>query len=162
MPLNSTFWICSVCTVPLHTLRGGRSCAKARRAIRQKVWTRTTILSPKIHHFVAILRFVVIYALFGRLLAKKCPFFVNISVSWVRSTLLHGTYCILYWTEFANLQLRAKTTIFLRKWQLRAWRKMCGHFRICRKPANFCHPASMKNSTDVSAESARFLDMLIY
>ena len=48
-----------------------------------------------IRYFVAILWFVQIYALFGRLWAKKVIFWV--SVSWTRSALLHSIYCILYW-----------------------------------------------------------------
>ena len=57
---------------------------------------RTEILSPNIRYFVAILRFVVIYALFGNFLAKKVPFWVKNSVPCARSVLLHGIYCILY------------------------------------------------------------------
>ena len=55
--------------------QSGRSCAKARRAFAKKVLTWTKILSPNIQYFVAILRFVAIYALFGNLRAKKCLFF---------------------------------------------------------------------------------------
>ena len=40
-------------------VQDGRSCAKG---LRQKVWTRTKIFIPNIHYFVAILRFVAIYA----------------------------------------------------------------------------------------------------
>ena len=50
-----------------HSQQGGRSCAGARGGPRQRVWTLTKILSPNICYFVAILRFVVIYALFGKL-----------------------------------------------------------------------------------------------
>ena len=39
-----------------------------------EVWTRTKIVSPNIRYLVAILRFVAIYTLFGRLGAKKCFF----------------------------------------------------------------------------------------
>ena len=42
------------------------------------------------------LRFVAIYALFGDLRAKKVPFWVKNSVSWARSALLHGIYCIIH------------------------------------------------------------------
>ena len=42
------------------------------------------------------LRFVVIYALFGDLWAKKVPFWVKNSVSLERSALLHGIYCIFH------------------------------------------------------------------
>ena len=40
----------------------------------RKVWTRTKSFSPNIRYFVAILRFVAIYALFGNLWAKKVLF----------------------------------------------------------------------------------------
>ena len=65
--------------------------------------------------FCRELRFVAIYALFGDLWAKKVPFWVKNSISWARSALLHGIYCILYWVKFANLRLRAKTTHLSRK-----------------------------------------------
>ena len=51
--------------------------------------------------FVEILRFVAIYALFGRL-CQTVFFGVNKSVSWVRIALLYGIYCILHWFKFAN------------------------------------------------------------
>ena len=46
--------------------------------------------------FFRELRFVAIYAPFGDLWAKKMPFWVKNSVSWARSALLHGIYCIFY------------------------------------------------------------------
>ena len=46
--------------------------------------------------FFRELRFVAIYALFGDLWSKKVPFWVKNSVSWARSALLHGIYCIFY------------------------------------------------------------------
>ena len=42
------------------------------------------------------LRFVAIYPLFGDLWAKKVSFWVKNSVSWARSALLHGIYCIFH------------------------------------------------------------------
>ena len=42
------------------------------KGLYRKVSTLTKIFSPFIRFFAAILRFVVIYALFGILLAKKC------------------------------------------------------------------------------------------
>ena len=42
------------------------------------------------------LRFVAIYALFGDLWAKKVLFWVKNSVSWARSALFRGIYCIFY------------------------------------------------------------------
>ena len=69
---------------------------------------------PEYTLFCRKLRFVAIYALFGDLLAKKVSFWVKNSVSWARSALLHGIYCIFHWVNFANLQLRAKTTHSMR------------------------------------------------
>ena len=46
--------------------------------------------------FCREIRFVAIYALFGDLWAKKVPFWVKNSVSWARSALLHGIYCIFH------------------------------------------------------------------
>ena len=46
--------------------------------------------------FCRELGFVAIYALFGDLWAKKVPYWVKNSVSWARSALLHGIYCIFY------------------------------------------------------------------
>ena len=46
--------------------------------------------------FYRKLRFVAICARFGDLWAKKVPFWVKNSVSWARSALLHGIYCIFY------------------------------------------------------------------
>ena len=51
---------------------------------------------PKHTLFCRELRFVAIYALFGDLWAKKVPFWVKNSVSWARSALLHGIYCIFH------------------------------------------------------------------
>ena len=52
----------------------------------------------KLEHtlFCRELRFVAIYALFGDLWAKIVPFWVKNSVSWARSALLHGIYCIFH------------------------------------------------------------------
>ena len=66
-------------------------------------------LSPNIHYFVTIFRFVAIYKLFGNLWTKTVFLRVKNSVSWARSALLHGIYFILYIVKFPNLQLRAKT-----------------------------------------------------
>ena len=46
--------------------------------------------------FCRELRFVATNALFGDLWAKKLPFWVKNSVSWARSALLHGIYCIFH------------------------------------------------------------------
>ena len=55
------------------------------KGVRQKVWPRTKILNPNIRYIVAILWFVTIYALFGRLFTY----------------ILHSKYFISYWIEFA-------------------------------------------------------------
>ena len=65
--------------------------------------------------FCRKLRFVAIYALFGDLWAKKSAFLGQNSVSWARSALLHGIYCIFDWVKFENLRLRVKTTHLSRK-----------------------------------------------
>ena len=57
-------------------MANGHPCnSTGKKGLRRKVWTRTKMLSPyNIRYFVAVLRFVVIYALFGDLWAKKVPF----------------------------------------------------------------------------------------
>ena len=50
---------------------GWQKLCEGMKSLRRKVWTWTKILSPNIDYFVAIERFVAIYALFGRLWAKK-------------------------------------------------------------------------------------------
>ena len=47
--------------------------------------------------------------------AKIVPLWVKNSVSWARSALLHGIYCIFHWVNFANLRLRTITTHLTRK-----------------------------------------------
>ena len=110
----------------------------ARKQTAEK--TQTQIWSPNIPYFVAILRFVAIYALFGRLLAKKVLFWVKSSVSWARSALLHCIYCILYWTKCANFQLRGKTTHLLQISKDASDERIEGIFCVCRKPGNFLPP----------------------
>ena len=52
---------------------------------------------PKHTLFCCKLRFVAIYALFLEIFGqKKVPFWVKNSVSWARSALLHGIYCIFH------------------------------------------------------------------
>ena len=51
--------------------QGGRSFCEGTEGLRRKVWNRTKILSPNICYIVAVSWFVAIYALFGRLWAKK-------------------------------------------------------------------------------------------
>ena len=57
-----------------HKWTGWQKLREGTKDLCRKVWTRTKISSPDIRYFVAILRFVAIYALFGRLGAKKCFF----------------------------------------------------------------------------------------
>ena len=61
-----------------------------------KSWDSDENFKPEHSLFCRKLRLVAIYALFGDLWAKKVPFWVKNSVSWVRSALLHGIYCIFY------------------------------------------------------------------
>ena len=61
------------------------------------------MLSSNLRNFSVILRFVAIYALYGRLWAKKLLF-------WVKNS----AYCILYWIKFAILQIR-KNEAFVAK-----------------------------------------------
>ena len=58
----------------LHIIRtpGWRKSREGAKGIRRKVWTRTKNLSPNIHYFIALLRFVAIYVLFRT--HKKCFF----------------------------------------------------------------------------------------
>ena len=56
---------------------GWQNLLQGEKGLRQKVWTRTKILSPNIRYFVEILRFVAIYALFGRLRGKGIFFGSN-------------------------------------------------------------------------------------
>ena len=90
--------------------------------------------------FCRELRFVAIYALFGDLWAKKVPFWVKNSVSWARSALLHGIYCIFHWVNFANLRLRAKTTHLTRKLWIRAWQKFSLPFLLLTKGCQVLPP----------------------
>ena len=77
-------------------IAGWQKLCEGMKGLRRKVWTQTKILSPKIRYIVAILYIVATYAPFGRLWAKKVLLRVKNSVSWAKSALLHGTYCILY------------------------------------------------------------------
>ena len=75
--------------------QGGRSCTGARVAPAEKFGLGRKF-KPEHTLFCRKLRFFAIYALFGDLWAKKVPFWVKNSVSWARSVLLHGIYCISY------------------------------------------------------------------
>ena len=85
---------------------------------RQKVWTRTKILSPNIRYFVEILRFVAIYALFGNLWTKKCLFWSKTVLLWQE---VH--YYIVYIAYYTDLNLQ-----------------ICNYLqkqRICREYSNY-------------------------
>ena len=107
----------------MQCLKTSLCCLLSRRAevAREHGWHPPKSLDPDKNlipeHtlFCCKLRFVAIYALFGDLWAKKVPFGVKNSVSWARSALLHGIYCIFHWVNFANLRLREKTTHLTRK-----------------------------------------------
>ena len=80
------------------TLKAGwQKLRDGAKGLRRKVLTQRKILSPFIHYFVAVLRFVAIYALFGYLRPKKCSF-------WSKTVFLgqkvpyymDGTYCFSY------------------------------------------------------------------
>ena len=47
---------------------GWQKLCEGTKGHRQKVWTQTKILSPNIRYFVAILRFVAIYAFYKALI----------------------------------------------------------------------------------------------
>ena len=103
------------------------------KGLRRKVWIWTKILSPNRRYFILILRFVAIHAFFGNLWTKSVFF-------WARSALLHGIYCILYWVEFAKLQVRAKTTVLRENSKYALEESFYGHLCPLWKAANFCHP----------------------
>ena len=94
------------------------------------------ILSSNIRYFVAVLRFVVIYAFMKHLLRFKCK-----TASFCPDSDKKDPTC---------LQIRAKTTFFVAILVIRAktmffCRKLANtrteeFFCVCRKPANFCHP----------------------
>ena len=65
------------------------------KGLRRKVWNQTKIFIPNILYFVAILRFVAIHAIFGRLWSKTVFF-------WARNALSDGIYCLPWWYRFAN------------------------------------------------------------
>ena len=83
-------------------MQGGRSCTEAQGAPLKSLDLDKNF-EPERMLFCRELRFVAIYALFGDLWAKKVPFWVKNSVSWARSALLHGIYCIFHRVNFANL-----------------------------------------------------------
>ena len=83
---------------------GWQKLCEGTKGPRRKVWFRTKILSPKTRYFVGILKFVVIYALFGNLWpwAKK-DFWGQKQCCLGNSALIYGMYCILHRIKCANL-----------------------------------------------------------
>ena len=95
---------------------------------------------PEHTQFCRKLRFVVIYALFGDLCAKKVPFWVQNSVCWARSALLHiYMVYIAYFTE-----LNSKIWDYAQK------------RRICRENFNYAEslpsPATLSGGRSLAAE----------
>ena len=79
-----------------------------------KVWPRTKFFSPNIRYFVAKLKFVAIYTLFGNILAKKWvsgskTLFLGQEVHYYMGYIAH------YTVQFANLQSCAKNEAFVAK-----------------------------------------------
>ena len=82
VPPNRTPWhLWHVCScyqlLPQSAIRpsapaGWQNLCEGTKGLRRKVWTRTKISSTNIRYFVVILRFVAIFAVFGRLGAIKC------------------------------------------------------------------------------------------
>ena len=116
--------------------QGGRTCTGAQVAPAEKFGLDENF-KPKHTLFCCELRFVVI-----GLWAKKVPFWVKNSVSWARSALLHGKYCIFHWVNFVNLRLRAKTTHLSRKLYKRGWRKFSWPFLPPTKGCQVLPPCS--------------------
>ena len=87
---------CKFANFSQYNMQGGRSCAGARGGPPPNSLDSDKNFKPRHTLFCCELRFVAIYALFGDLLAKKVPFWVKNSVSWARSALLHGIYCIFH------------------------------------------------------------------
>ena len=93
-----------------------------------KVWTQTKILSPNIRYFVAILRFVAIYARCGRLWAKQ--FFLGQKQSFL------GKWYIWYILRIINRCICRENSKYVSD------EVFFGHFGARQKAANFCHPES--------------------
>ena len=71
-------------------LAGWQKLCEGTKGLGQKLWTRTKTSSLNIRYFVATLRFVVIYALFGNLWAKSV--FLGQEIHYY----MVGRYCKLY------------------------------------------------------------------
>ena len=55
----------------IHLKPRWQKLSEGTKGLRRKVWNQTKILSPNILYFFAILRFVAIHELFGRLWPRK-------------------------------------------------------------------------------------------
>ena len=106
---NRIYWIAQSKVVIRWVPNRVAEVARRHEGPSPKVLTWKKILSPNTHYFVAILRFVAIYAVFGILIEKQCfflskivffchnSFFLSKIVFFgENSALIHGKYCILY------------------------------------------------------------------
>ena len=80
---------------------GWQKLCEGKKGLQRKVWTFTKFLGTNIRYFVAILRFVAIYALFGRLGAKKCSFetttaFLGHEVHYYRVYIAYYTFVVIF------------------------------------------------------------------
>ena len=118
------YWPCS----------GWQKLCEGAEGLRRKVWTRTKILSLNIRYFVAILRFVAIYAqIFGH-----TKYFFGSKTVFVGQE-MH--YCMVYaYSTELSLQKCAKTTFFRKNSKYVLDENLYGHFRPRGNTANFCHP----------------------
>ena len=102
---------------------GWQKLCKGTKGLRRKVWTWTKILSTNICYRIAISKFVAIYALFGRLRAKK----------WQQQCFL-GKKCIITW------YILQKRRIFRENSKCAPNKSFWRHFCLRRKAISFCHP----------------------
>ena len=71
---------------------------------------------------------------------QESTFWVKNSVSWAKSALLRGIYCIFHWVNFANLRLCVKMTHLTRKLKIRVWRKFSLPFLLPTKGCQVLPP----------------------
>ena len=123
----------------IKSVQGGRSSAKAKRAFAESLDSDEN-LSPNIRYFVAMLRFVAIYALFGNLWAQKCLF--GSKTVFLGQEVQHFMVGITNYTEL-NLQVcnyAQKRRICREKSKYALHESFYGHFCPRWKAPNFCHP----------------------
>ena len=97
--------------------------------LRQKVWTRTDILSPNIRYFVAILGFVAIYAFLGKKVLFRVKKSVSCTVTWY---MLH----IIYISNLQICNYALKRHICHENCKYAPDKNFCCHFCPHRKAAN--------------------------